>query len=286
MKALEAGIEVDHVQQLIRRRNLMPEDPPLECETWPWPIKIHTLGRFSVLRDGRPLRFTGKVQRKPLELLQALIAYGGREVREDQLVEALWPDAEGDAAHRSFATTLHRLRRLVGDDAALVLTGNRLSLDPRRCWVDVWALERLLGTLETTLRQASAGLAPDALGRISDRALALYPGPFLGDDPAYPWAVSLRERLRSRLLRHLDEIGRHWERTAEWEKAAAVYRRGLELDDLTEGFYQRLMICYQCLGRPAEGLATYQRCRRTLSASLGVEPSPETEAICRALRPQ
>ncbi len=277
---------MEYVQHLVRTHRLLPDERAVTLDHWPWAIKIVTLGRFDVRVDGRPVTFTGKAQRRPLALLKALVAFGGRGVREDLLTEALWPDAEGDAAHRSFATTLHRLRRLVGDDAAIVLTGNRLSLDPRRCWVDVWALERLLGTLETTLRQASAGLAPDALGRISDRALALYPGPFLGDDPAYPWAASLRERLRSRLLRHLDEIGRHWERTAEWEKAAAVYRRGLELDDLTEGFYQRLMICYQCLGRPAEGLATYQRCRRTLSASLGVEPSPETEAICRALRPQ
>ncbi len=62
-------------------------------------------------KRSRPVRFTGKAQRKPLALLQALVAFGGQRVREDRLSEALWPDADGDAAHQALSTTLHRLRR-------------------------------------------------------------------------------------------------------------------------------------------------------------------------------
>jgi hypothetical protein len=43
-----------------------------------------------------------KTQRKPLELLKALIAFGGRAVLEEQLTEALWPEAKGHAAHQAF----------------------------------------------------------------------------------------------------------------------------------------------------------------------------------------
>ena len=95
-RALEAGIEVDYVRGLIQKRGLVPESPPVEVEAWPWPIKIFTLGRFEVLRDGEPVRFARKVQRKPLALLKALIAFGGRTVREDLVMDALWPEAEGD----------------------------------------------------------------------------------------------------------------------------------------------------------------------------------------------
>ncbi|HMA66584.1 MAG TPA: hypothetical protein VKO20_02085, partial [Desulfosalsimonadaceae bacterium] len=52
-KALEADIAVAYVQDLIRRRNLAPETPPLEIPNWPWPVKIYTLGRFALVRDGR-----------------------------------------------------------------------------------------------------------------------------------------------------------------------------------------------------------------------------------------
>ena len=67
-KALEAGIEVKYVQSLVRKRRLLPKEPPLEIEAWPWPIKIYTLGRFEIFKDDQLLQSKGKVQRKPLAL--------------------------------------------------------------------------------------------------------------------------------------------------------------------------------------------------------------------------
>ena len=78
-KALEAGIEVEYVQSLVRKRRLVPEEPPVEIETWPWPIRIYALGRFEIQRDDQPLQFVGKVQRKPLGLLKAIVAFGSAE---------------------------------------------------------------------------------------------------------------------------------------------------------------------------------------------------------------
>ena len=39
-------------------------------------------------------------------------------------------------------------------------------------------------------------------------------------------------------------------------------------------------------GRPAEALSAWRRCQRTLSAGLGISPSPETEAIARQSQQQ
>jgi DNA-binding SARP family transcriptional activator len=74
-------------------------------------------------------------------------------------------------------------------------------------------------------------------------------------------------------------LGRHWEKEGQLEKAVQCYQRGLETDDLAEDFHQRLMTCYHRLGRRAEVLSVYERCKRILSASLGIEPSSETKAI-------
>ena len=138
-KALEAGIEVEYVQDFIRKRNLITEKPKLHLENWPWPLKIYTLGRFVILKDGQPVQFTRKVQQKPLSMLKALIAFGGKDVREDQIMDALWPEADGDMAHQSFATNLHRLRQLLGYEKAIQRQEKRLTLDDGYCWVDVWA---------------------------------------------------------------------------------------------------------------------------------------------------
>jgi DNA-binding SARP family transcriptional activator len=57
----------------------------------------------------------------------------------------------------------------------------------------------------------------------------------------------------------------------------------LELDNLAEGLYRRLMIAYRERGEPAEALNVYRRCRHMLSIVLGAKPSAETEAIRSSL---
>ncbi|MGD0232827.1 MAG: hypothetical protein ABSC19_21170, partial [Syntrophorhabdales bacterium] len=140
--ALKAGIEVEYAQNLIRSRHLFPETPPLDIPHWPWPIRIFTLGRFEILAENKPIDAT-RLQKKPLLFLKAVIALGGEGVREETLSELLWPDAEGDAAHTSFRTTLFRLRRSLGSDEAILFHEGRVSLDPCRVWVDTSAFRQL-----------------------------------------------------------------------------------------------------------------------------------------------
>ena len=147
-KALAKGIEADYVQDLIRTHQLFPDDPPFDIEDWPWPVKIYTLGNFELLKDGKPLQFSGKVQKKPLLMLKALIARGGKDVREDHLADLLWPDADGDQAHSAFTTTLFRLRRLIGSEKAIEVLEGKATLNPRYVWVDAWAFERTFSRAE------------------------------------------------------------------------------------------------------------------------------------------
>lgn len=279
--ALHAGIERRYVRQLIARHGLTPYSADLD--DWPYPLRIYTLGRFSVVRDEVPVRFDRKPQRRPLDLLKVVVALGGRDVPVDKICAILWPDAEGDAAHHAFESALYRLRRLIGVDQALVVESGHLSLDNRYCWVDAWAFERILSKVERLVHAHDTSRRRERLGHLVDRALALYHGDFLGQEENEPWTVRLRERLRSKFVRRLVEVGVRWERMHAWDQAIACYEKGLDVDDLVEAFYQRLITCHAALGRQAEALACYRRCRRTLSLVLGVKPSRETEEAVRRL---
>ena len=187
LAALDAGIETAYVRALIERNELVPDPAWRQAGSWPWPLRIYTLGRFGIVKQGVRMLFTGKAQKKPLELLKALIAFGGREVPEARLADALWPDAEGDAAAQALATTLFRLRKLVGERVIRRQEG-RVTLDPRYCWVDCWAFERLI-----------ADDSGDPSRRVA-RIRELHQGPFLDGDAA-PWAQPMRERLDRKLAR-------------------------------------------------------------------------------------
>jgi len=290
VKALEWEIEETYVRDLIKRNSIVPDVSHIEVAQWPWPLKIFTLGRFNVVKDGKPLQYSRKVQQKPLLMLKAVIAFGGREVSEERIVDILWPEAEGDAAHSAFTTTLLRLRQILGIEHAIQFHESKVYLDPRYCWVDVWAFERILGKADTAWRTGAGryGTAErsrerEQAAKYMEKATRMYTGSFLsGDDE--PWMVSIRERVRNKLLRNVRRLGIYWEQSGELDKAVDCYQKGLEVDDLAEEFYQFIMKCYQQMGKRAEALAVYKRCYQILSSVLGIEPSPETEAIKRALK--
>lgn len=281
-KALEAGIEVEHVRRLIVKRGLLPEPPQDHVEAWPWPVKIQTLEQFKLLVDGEPVSFSRKVPHRPLALLKVLVALGARDVAEEKVLDLLWPDAEGDLAQQAHRTALARLRGLLGHEAAVTLKGGRLSLSNRHCWVDAFAFERLLVQAEQA-RKKIPSMTAQAM-KCLETALSIYRGPFLPGEDA-PWAVLMRERLRSKFLRAVETLGRLREEAGDWEAACVCYRRGLEVDDLPEGFWRRLIACHARLGQQAEALAVFRQCEATLRAALGVRPSPETEALVKAFRP-
>jgi DNA-binding SARP family transcriptional activator len=301
-KALEAGIEVPYVRELIRKNRLVPDPSAVDLEGWPWPVKVYTLGRFSLVVDGKVLPPARKAGQKPLLLLKSLIALGGREVPEEQLTEILWPEADGDLAHQSLATTLKRLRKRLGDDRSVLLHDGRLTLNNRHCWVDAWEFERTLGRADASRKVGAAPAHPGARGtwpsmavgamsddsgeaaRLAERAIALYRGTFLSGETFCSCIVTHRERLRSKFLRAVSRASLHWERAGEWEKAIARYQQGLEVDPLTEEMYRGLILCHMRLGRVAEAHAVYRRCCRTLSEMLGVPPSPDLEAMLKSVR--
>jgi DNA-binding SARP family transcriptional activator len=281
-RALDIDLETEYVRQLIRQRRLQPGEPPVHLETWPWPVKVFTLGRFEVITDERPVRFPGKVQKKPLALLQALVALGGRHVAEDKLAESLWPDSDGDAAHQALSVTVHRLRRLLGHEAAILRSDGHIGLAPSLCWVDVWAIEQMLARAEAAIARSPVRDHEWAANiRWTDRAVALYRGEFLGDT-GLPWASGVGARLKDHLLRQLRKIGRVWEAIGDWEAAAECYERATAIDDGAEEAYRRLMLAYLRLNRRGDAKQVYQRCRKAL-AGLGVTPSVETETLVKTL---
>jgi len=279
VRALQAGIEVEYVKDLIRQRNLMPEEPPLEVEGWPWPFRIRAFGRFEVVKDGKPTSLFAKLQGKPMELLKALVGFGGDDIQEARLAESIWPRIDGDYAQRSLTTTLHRLRKNLGIDQVVALRNGRLALDPRICWLDLRAFEELSKKIDSRLKSAASSVSTECVKHLRERLLDLYRGPFMaseGDDPRF---VGLRERMRNKFERCVSELARYFEAAGEWDQAVDCYIRSLEVDDLAEAFYRRLMLCYHALGRQAEAVDVYNTCKRVFNAELNIEPSPETRAV-------
>ena len=273
-EALEHGIETAFITAAIRRRNLPP--PLTYAPSWPWPLRVRVLGRLEIERDGTPLAFGAKAPKKPLELLKVLACTAAHAVDVRQILAWLWPDADADAAKAALDVATHRLRKFLGDDEALLLTGGKLQLSPHRVWVDATAFAAWLDQAQSEL-DSKPGLPTANL--LAERLYRDYRGRLFGDDEPTAWSIGPRERLHQKFLQLTGSLGRCHEVRRDWTRATEVYERGLAEDPLAEEFYRGLIRC--CLGRnePAAALHAFRRCREVLSVVLGVSPAPATMAL-------
>jgi len=266
---MAAALHLD-IQPALARRVIAQSAlaaPPGLPEAWPWTVRLTLLGAPQVQVDGAVLGGRGKAQQRPLDLLKAIAILGGERHGVDlqSLMLALWPEPDADAKTALDVTVL-RLRKLLGHDGLVIVADGKLRLDTARVWCDVWAFENRL--------EAGAAQHPWAAD-----ALALYRGPLFGDEIAPVWAVTTRERLRTRYLREVLRRGADAEAARDWPRAIGVYERGLEQDNLAEDFYRGLMRCHLAQDDRNNALRVYRRCKELMAIVLSLGPSAETQAL-------
>ncbi|MEV7808939.1 BTAD domain-containing putative transcriptional regulator [Microbispora sp. NPDC088329] len=219
-------------------------------------------------------------------LLARLALSCGRVVPVDGLTDALWGD-EGDDLPADAANALQirvsKLRRALaaaGFGADVLVTqapGYRLAVSPDA--VDAHVFERLLVRAR---EETAAGNAAAALSRL-DEALGLWRGPALADAGRTTWATTESARLEELRLGAVEdrfelllESGGHNEAVADIERLVARH-------PLRERLHRLLMLALYRGGRQAEALAAYQALRRGLAGELGIDPSPELQALAEAI---
>lgn len=276
--ALARDIERTYVQELVTIHQLPA--PGFDPAHWPWQVRIHALGAFQIEIGERSISEPGKAHHRPIVLLQSLIAAGAQDVSSSVLIENVWPDADGSSGQRIFAVNLHRLRRMLGTERALLLSEGRLSLDFRYAWVDSAVFE---DTVDRIMQEAR-GADPGSHGPASiEKALQLYRGHFLDLEEERSWMLPTRQRLRSKLERAVLTVGEQHAKDGRLNAAIALYRCALERVGASEPLYRGLIKALGDVGEVAEAVRVYATCREMLHKTLGVGPSRETESLHQSI---
>ena len=281
VQALDADIESEFVKLFIRSKNLIPRRPPLHLTQWPWPLKLSTLGRFSISINGQEQEYSPHSQNKPMELLQVLIALGGSQVSETSVVNLLWHDLEGDRQIRTLKTTLHRLRKILTIPNVLLHKNKSLSLNPELCWIDTWLFTRLAGQCG---QDPGEKIPSSVIVQQAQKATALYQGVFLPERLDEPWTFAFREQLQRCYRQLVLSAGYSMENRTQWNRAIRLYQLALERDMYCESFYCSLMRCYHCLGFSGEAIAIYRQCKRALQPTTAHPLAAATVELYQEIR--
>jgi len=134
-----------------------------------------------------------KSQQKPLSLVKALVALGGMEVKEEQITDILWPRrmAMGliDLLRSPFTVSASWLAFMMSCNSRKDV----LTLDPRYCWVDVWAFDDFLRRFEQGLQGEGKKSARRQPFPKSKGQSVFTKEPFCPENLG-PWTNSVRER--------------------------------------------------------------------------------------------
>jgi DNA-binding SARP family transcriptional activator len=259
------------VQRFIARHQLMPDAPRLAGPYWPWPVKIYTLGRFEILCLNRPLKLSAKTPKKPLELLKMLVCRRPLGVTRETAIDYLWPDTDGDRAIQNLNTTLHRLRKMLGQDKTVVLESGRLSLNPALCWVDAWYFEGLV-------KHAKSASNSENVIDLLAKSLSIYAGYFDNHQEGNAAIIGYAEKLKSMWIDAVTDLGTALSQSGKHQPAVDMLQEALTLDDTAEPIYQSLMAVLSTQGRVAEAMLTFNRCCSVL-AKQGIDPAEDTKAL-------
>ncbi|MBW0092569.1 winged helix-turn-helix domain-containing protein [Pseudonocardia sp. KRD-184] len=245
----------------------------------PAAVRITTLGRFRLLREGRPVTAPDWRSRKARDLLKILIAHHDRPVTRDAAADALWPGEAGARVANRLSVALSVLRRVLDPDRAhaadhyLATDLRSLALRTDRVEVDVVAFDHL----------AREGIALGMTGYPAEaedllrRAERLYAGDFLEEDRFEDWAVDRREAARATAQTVSRLLARLASDRGDEEAAGHHLWRLLERDPYDEDAWQAALGTQLRLGHPGRARRLYAGYVRRMD-ELGIAPLPLTQA--------
>ncbi len=199
-----------------RRLQPKPDDHPRSSGD----LAIKLLGGFAAIVDGEPVADSLWRLRKGRELIKMLALAPDHRLHREQLMDALWPERDPDAAANNLHQVVHVARRAVGAES-IVLRDELFALDAD---VDVDDFERAVA-------QARRAGSPGAYRA----ALALYTGELLPENRYDDWASPRREQLeqlRAELDTELEELGYEDQPSGLPPQASSFVGREHELREL------------------------------------------------------
>ncbi|HEY8107406.1 MAG TPA: BTAD domain-containing putative transcriptional regulator, partial [Gaiellaceae bacterium] len=238
-------------------------------------MQFRILGPIEARLDDGPVGLGAPKQRG---LLALLLVNRRRVMTAEQLIDGVWGETPPASALQSLQVYVHGLRRALGAERIETAGhGYRAAVGE-----DELDLDRFERAFERGRAALAADRAEDAADELRE-ALAIWRGPALADLSEETRRAAEADRLEELRLTALElrldadlQCGGHDGVVAELEALTAehpYHERFLQ---------QRMLALYRC-DRQAEALEVYRDARKVLSDELGLEPTPATQELERAI---
>lgn len=250
-------------------------------------LKIQTMGRFRLWRDGKPIEIWERPQAETLvKLLLTRRAREDRAVSADELIVRLWPDADELSGRKKLRPLISNARRTIEPDIE-PRDSNFILRSSTGYFFEVggsvqWDLPEFRQHLETGYRLMREEQWAEAIAEL-EAGRNIYHGDFLAEDRYADWAIELQREIGNAFRDLLIALADAYAKAEQLPNAINACEAALRKDPLQESVYRRLMRYHYCLGNKAQALKVHRDCQKIFEDLFGESPSPVTHQLQRAI---
>jgi len=234
---------------------------------------IRAFGRFQIGWEGHePIKWRTE---KTKELFAFLLHNSGRVVAKDEILEAVYSDADPEKSVHQLHNGIYYIRK----------TLQEYGIDKKRIAIEGNYLMRL-GDAETDFllfEEYYNGIKTAEESRIIlEKLEGLYTSDYF-EDGDWIWAEAKREQLRTQYSDAMLLLSDEYLKEGSFNKAEVLLRKIYEKDPYSEDVTSILLRLYLDTNRRNDAVKHYRRHEKVLSEELGISPTPEIRKIMKEL---
>ena len=244
-------------------------------------VRVSGFGCIRVRKGGQDASAVPIRRPRQRTLLGYLLARLENPPSREQVVEAIWPDADPEDALNSLNQTVYQLRRMIdpgyrdGESPAyLVATADTVALDPALVTTDLQEFRLLAGTFED--RESSAVLA------MGNALVELVDGEFLAELVYEDWASSFRMAVHAEVRQVLMRFTEDPWVVAYPDLALRAATKLADLDPYDEQAQLGIARSLRSMGRAEAARVAVRRFLTRFQEDLGEPPETDFSAFAGA----
>ncbi len=232
-------------------------------------IFINDLGRVTISMGESELG-GGSVRRKVLALLCFLLTRPQSTATREEVMDALWPDIDPDAAANSLNQTIYFLRRVFEPEYDEDTSPGYLRQESDLVFLDSDLVQSSSSTCVSLIARIQRDPAPDLIESLS----LIYDGKFASDFAYEEWATDFRDWLHVAYLQLLEKAITSDIAAGKFERSVTLARRALGLDPRLDTLGLSLLKVLKGAGAHSAAAEQYERYAAILRKDIGVEAPP------------
>lgn len=206
-------------------------------------------------------------------LLKYLIAYRGRFVAPEELVDALWENRNCDNPAKAVQNLVYRLRMLIDmpeQPSHILYVNGGYGWNMQSGYsLDLEEFDRALDEANARLR----GGAPDT--ELYARALQYYSTDFLANSLYDLWTVSMRQAYRLKFTNCVETLIGILKEQERYQEIIGICEKAMIIDPYDEKVHVAFLKALMATNRVAHARMHYSYITELLYRDLGVSPSAE-----------